>query len=162
MSLDFAIDVLHLVAAIPSLTGAHHERIGMWGHSLGCDLTLRAAEVDTRIQPLGLYAPLSAWAEDLSDYYRLPTSTSSEDLRHALSPGNYLHHLVGPVTIHQGKADRAVDPSWAVRLQNALVKAGVKSELTVHPDIGHFLTRAAHTIVTDTADFFDRTLLGQL
>ena len=85
--LEFAIDVLNLVASIPSLPDAQHERVGMWGHSLGCDLALRAAEVDARVQPVGMWAPLSAWAEDLVDYYRLPTLSSSKDLRHALSPG---------------------------------------------------------------------------
>ena len=29
----------------------------VWGHSLGCDLALRAAEVDARVQPVGMWAP---------------------------------------------------------------------------------------------------------
>ncbi len=157
--LDFAIDVLNLVASIPSLPDAQHERVGMWGHSLGCDLALRAAEVDSRVQPVGMWAPLSAWAEDLVDYYRLPTLSSSEDLRHALSPGNFLEYLVGPVTIHQGAADLAVKPRWAERLHEALEEAGVESELTIHPGVGHYLTRNARRAVTETADFFERELL---
>ena len=156
--LDFAIDVLNLVASIPSLPDAQHERIGMWGHSLGCDLALRAAEVDARVQPVGMWAPLSAWAEDLVDYYRLPTLSSSEDLRHAISPGNFLEYLVGPVTIHQGGADLAVKPRWAERLHEALEEAGVESELTIHPGVGHYLTRNARRAVTATADFFQREL----
>ncbi len=158
--LEFAIDVLNLVASVPALSSAQHERIGMWGHSLGCDLALRAAEVDSRVQPLGLWAPLSGWAEDLADLYRLPTMSSSEDLRHALSPGNFLLYVVGPVTIHQGSADRAVEPAWAARLQAGLVEAGVDSELTVHPGLGHLLTADARRVVTDTADFFKRELVG--
>ena len=157
--LDFAIDVLNLVASIPSLPGAQHERVGMWGHSLGCDLALRAAEVDARVQPVGMWAPLSAWAEDLVDYYRLPTLASSQDLRHALSPGNFLDYLVGPVTIHQGEADLAVKPHWAMRLHAALGEAGVVSELTIHPGVGHYLTLNARRVVTATADFFERELI---
>lgn len=159
--LEFAIDVLNLVASIPSLASAEHDSIGMWGHSLGCDLALRAAEIDSRIQPLGLWAPLSAWADDLADHYRLPTVSSSEELRHALSPGNYLSYLQGPVAIHQGALDRAVAPAWAARLQAALVEAGVYSEMTVHPGIGHLLTADAHAVVTKTADFFERHLIGR-
>ncbi len=158
--LDFAIDVLNLVASIPSLPDAQHERVGMWGHSLGCDLALRAAEVDARVQPVGMWAPLSAWAEDLVDYYRLPTLSSSKDLRHAISPGNFLEYLVGPVTIHQGSADLAVKPQWASRLHAALEAAGVPSELTIHPGVGHYLTLNARRAVTATADFFERELIG--
>ena len=157
--LDFAIDVLNLVASIPSLPDARHERVGMWGHSLGCDLALRAAEVDARVQPVGMWAPLSAWAEDLVDYYRLPTLKSSQDLRHAISPGNFLEYVIGPVTIHQGAADLAVKPHWAQRLHAALGEAGVESELTIHPGVGHYLTRNARRAVTATADFFERELL---
>ena len=157
--LEFAIDVLNLVASIPSLPDAQHERVGMWGHSLGCDLALRAAEVDARVQPVGMWAPLSAWAENLVDYYRLPTLSSSKDLRHALSPGNFLNYLVGPVTIHQGAADLAVKPRWAARLHEALNEAGVESELTIHPGVGHYLTLNARRAVTATADFFERELL---
>ena len=159
--LEFAIDVLNLVASIPSLASAKPDRIGMWGHSLGCDLTLRAAEVDGRVQPLGLWAPLSPWADDLIDYYRLPTVSSSQELRNALSPGNHLSYLQGPVAIHQGTSDRAVAPAWAARLQAALVEAGVDSEMTVHPGVGHLLTADAHAVVTKTADFFERHLIGR-
>lgn len=159
--LDFAIDVLNLVAAIPSLPDAKHERVGMWGHSLGCDLALRAAEVDARVQPVGMWAPLSAWAEDLVDYYRLPTLSSSENLRYHLSPGNFLKYLAGPVTIHQGSADLAVKPDWASRLHAALEEAGVDSELTFHPGVGHYLTRNARRAVTATADFFEREFMGR-
>ena len=156
--LDFAIDVLNLIAALPSVPEARTDRVGAWGHSLGCDVSLRAAEVNPVIGPLALWAPLSAWMDDMADYYFLPTTDDSAELRAALSPGNYLRYLSGPVTIHQGEADRAVKPSWARKLHEALEEAGVPSELTMHPGLGHFLDFEAQVIVQSTADFFERHL----
>ena len=156
--LDFAIDILNLVAAVPSLPEARTDRMGLWGHSLGCDVGLRVAEVNPVIGPMALWAPLSAWMDDMAGYYFLPTAEDSAELRAALSPGNYLRYLNGPVTIHQGEADRVVNPSWARRLHEALQEAGVPSELTMHPGLGHFLDFEAQVVVQSTADFFEHHL----
>ena len=156
--LDFAIDVLNLVAAIPSLPEARPAPIGIWGHSLGSDVALRTAEVSDNVGPVAVWAPVSAWMDDIAAYYRIPTSSRSAQLRAALSPGNFLEFLTGPVTIHQGEADRAVRPEWAVRLQAALQAEGVDSELLVYPGLGHLLGLDAQVVVRQTAGFFQTAL----
>ncbi len=156
--LEFAIDVLNLVAAIESLPEARTGPVGMWGHSLGADLALRAGEVNSAIGPIALWAPLSAWMDDLATYYRLPTSRGSADLRAALSPGNFVQYLRGPVAIHQGENDLVVRPAWARRLHEALLEANVASELVLHPGIGHELNLTAWRVVEQTADFFGEQL----
>ena len=156
--LEFAVDVLNLVASVESLPEARHGTIGMWGHSMGADLALRAAEVNPAIGPLALWAPLSGWMDDISSYYRLPTSTQSTELRAALSPGNYLHHLRGPVEIHQGADDTVVQPEWARKLHRALLGADVSSELILHPRLGHHLDQKSQHAVDQMAGFFNRHL----
>jgi dienelactone hydrolase len=53
------IDVLNLVSSLPSLPQADSDRVGMWGHSMGGGVTLKAITVDTRIRAAVLYAPVS-------------------------------------------------------------------------------------------------------
>ena len=156
--LDFVIDVLNLAAAAREFPEAQRGLIGMWGHSLGGELAVRAAAVDPWIGPVALWAPLSVWMDDLSDYYGVPTSRSSSQLRAALSAGNYLDRLTGPVDIHQGGADRVVNPAWASKLHAALQDANVASSLYVYPEVGHLLNAAAHSVVGNTVDFFQRNL----
>jgi len=156
--LEFAIDVLNLVAAIPTLPEARRDVVGMWGHSLGCDIALRAAEVSSVVGPVSLWAPISAWMDDMAAYYRLPTTEESVRLRQTLSPGNYLSFLRGPVAIHQGEDDRVVRPAWAEKLHRALAAAGVPSTLSMHEGLGHFLDIAAQVVIEDTGEFFAQHL----
>ena len=156
--LEFAIDVLNLASAAREFPEAQPGRIGAWGHSLGGELAIRAGVVDPGIGPIAVWAPLSAWLDDISDYYRVPTSRSSADLRAALSAGNYLEALTGPVDIHQGGEDRVVDPAWASKLRLALEAAGVASNLYVYPGVGHLLNASAQTVVRNSAEFFRRHL----
>ena len=47
---DYTVDVLNAVAAIKAYPDADPERIGMWGHSMGGSITLRAMVVTRRHQ----------------------------------------------------------------------------------------------------------------
>ncbi len=155
---EFAVDVLNLVAGMASIPEARTDNVGMWGHSLGSNVSLRAAAVNPLVGPIALWAPISPWIDEIASYYRLPTFDESEDLRGALSPGNHLRYLRGPVTIHHGEADRVIPAAWARRLHAELLAAGVESELRLHPGLGHYLDLAAQTVVRQTADFFTEHL----
>lgn len=156
--LEFVIDVLNLASAAREFPEAQAGRIGMWGHSLGGELAIRAGVVDPSIGPIALWAPLSVWIDDISAYYRVPTSRSSDQLRAALSAGNYLEGLTGPVDIHQGADDLAVNPAWASKLRLAMQEAGVVSNLYLYPGVGHLLNASAQTVVRNSADFLRRNL----
>ena len=156
--LEFVIDVLNLASAAREFPEAQPGRVGVWGHSLGGELAIRAGVVDPQIGPIALWAPLSVWIDDISDYYRVPTSRSSDQLRAALSAGNYLEGLNGPVDIHQGAEDRAVNPAWASKLRLAMEAAGVASNLYVYPGVGHLLSANAQTVVRNSAEFLRRNL----
>lgn len=60
-----AIDVINLLNAIPSIPQADPGRIGMWGHSMGGGVTLKALEIDARIRAAVLYSTVSADETDL-------------------------------------------------------------------------------------------------
>ncbi len=156
--LEFVIDVLNLAAAAREFPEAQRGLIGIWGHSLGGELAIRAGVVDPWIGPIALWAPLSVWLDDISDYYRVPTSRSSDQLRAALSAGNYLEGLTGPVDIHQGAEDFAVDPAWGAKLRLALGEAGVASNLYIYEGVGHLLNASAQIVVRDSAEFLRRNL----
>lgn len=156
--LEFVVDVLNLASAAREFPEAQPGRIGVWGHSLGGELAIRAGVVDPWIGPIALWAPLSVWLDDISDYYRVPTSRSSNQLRAALSAGNYLQGLTGPVDIHQGADDLAVNPAWATKLRMAMEEAGVASNLYVYPGVGHLLNASAQTVVRNSAEFLRRNL----
>jgi len=59
------IDVINLMNAIPSIAQADAERVGMWGHSMGGGVTIKALTIDTRIKAAVLYSPVSADFADI-------------------------------------------------------------------------------------------------
>jgi uncharacterized protein len=59
------IDVLNLLNAIPSIEQADPDRVGMWGHSMGGGVTIKALTIDPRIKAAALYSPVSADFADL-------------------------------------------------------------------------------------------------
>jgi dienelactone hydrolase len=54
------IDVINLINAIPSIEQADPERVGMWGHSMGGGVTMKAVTIDPRIKAGVLYSTVSA------------------------------------------------------------------------------------------------------
>ncbi len=56
----YAIDVLNLIASLPSLPYADTSRIGIWGHSMGGGITIRVLTISDQIKVAALYGALSA------------------------------------------------------------------------------------------------------
>lgn len=128
------VDVMHLLAAIPSLPQADPQRVGMLGHSMGGGITTKILTLGANLRAAVLYAPNSADDADLAARWgygcigdinlsqcnsadMLPADLPSELLdayrQAALDPIRMreiapIYHLAGihiPVQIHIGEAD---------------------------------------------------------
>jgi fermentation-respiration switch protein FrsA (DUF1100 family) len=58
--IGYAIDVLNLIASLPSLPFADPYRVGIWGHSMGGGVTIRVLAINDTIKVGALYGALSA------------------------------------------------------------------------------------------------------
>jgi uncharacterized protein len=61
------IDVINLINAISSIKQADLDRVGMWGHSMGGGVTMKALTIDERIKAAVLYSSVSADFVDIID-----------------------------------------------------------------------------------------------
>lgn len=59
MEVGFAIDVLNLIASLPSLPNADTSRIGIWGHSMGGSITIRVLTINDSIKVASLYGAVT-------------------------------------------------------------------------------------------------------
>ncbi|MCZ2127164.1 MAG: alpha/beta fold hydrolase [Anaerolineales bacterium] len=60
------IDVIHLINALPSIPQADAKRVGMWGHSMGGGIAVKALTIlGDRVKAAVLYSPVSADFADL-------------------------------------------------------------------------------------------------
>jgi dipeptidyl aminopeptidase/acylaminoacyl peptidase len=57
--IGYAIDVLNLIASLPSLAYADTSRIGIWGHSMGGGITIRVLAISGQLKVASLYGSLT-------------------------------------------------------------------------------------------------------
>ncbi|MBI4790249.1 MAG: alpha/beta fold hydrolase [Chloroflexi bacterium] len=59
LDVGYAIDVLNLIASLPSLPYADTKNIGIWGHSMGGAVTIRVLAVSDQIKVAALYGAVT-------------------------------------------------------------------------------------------------------
>lgn len=75
----YTIDVLNAVASMKAYPGADPNRIGMWGHSMGGSITLRAMVVSPDIKAGVIWAGVVASYPDLFDRWRRRANDDDDD-----------------------------------------------------------------------------------
>jgi len=58
--IGYAIDVLNLIAELPSLPNVDMAHVGIWGHSMGGGITIRVLTINDSLRVAALYGALSA------------------------------------------------------------------------------------------------------
>jgi uncharacterized protein len=181
ISADYMIDVLNAVSSIKKYPDANPNKIGMWGHSMGGGITLRALAVSKDIKAGALLAGVVASPASFYNYWQQNVSTpgvpswikenggrtlnefgtpvSNPDLWNAISPYSYIADFSAPVEIHHGTADTDVPIVFSDELNKALVDAGKTVEYFVYQNGDHNLAGAARSpVLTRTVDFFRSNL----
>jgi len=158
---EYAVDVLNLLAAVPSVPQADAARVGMWGHSMGGEIGLRVLEADRgqRLKGTVFGAPTSGDVRANNRFYAGGAAPDvAEQIAFQLSPINYISWIDSPVALHQGDRDREVDPQWTVQLRDALQGAGKAVEFFWYPGQDHNWSAGWGEITPRTLAFFDRTV----
>jgi uncharacterized protein len=157
---EFAIDVLNLIASINTIDKADPNKIGMWGHSMGGEVSLRAAEATDKLKAIALWAPTSANASDNSNFYggkHNPSAYNPEN--DGISPINYLKYISAPISLHQGLVDVEVKPEWSKELNDALKKEGKTVEYFEYPGQDHNFRNLGWDLISErTLAFYNKYL----
>ncbi len=175
---DYSIDVLNAVASIQQYGEANPARIGLWGHSMGGFLTLRAMVVSHEIKAgviwsgvvasyedmyrmftlgaqMGLVPEsVRAWGDALLGQFGAPEQNST--FWKAISANSYLADLSGPIQLHHGTGDTVVPPIFSNLLLQDIVEAGGRAEYYQYPGDDHSLSASFDTAMARSIDFFDK------
>ncbi|MCS6994760.1 MAG: alpha/beta fold hydrolase [Anaerolineales bacterium] len=177
----YLIDVLNAVSALQQHPQVNPEKIGMWGHSMGGYLTLRAMVVSQQVKAGVIWAGVVAsYPEMLYNWRRTGAFTPSPSSRGAgwrgtwletygtpeqnpefwasISANTYLSDLSGPLQLHHGTADEDVPVAFSIRLAEQARTAGQTVELYLYEGDNHNISRFFTTAMNRTIAFFDRVL----
>jgi dipeptidyl aminopeptidase/acylaminoacyl peptidase len=184
---DYTVDVLNAVASLKGYADADPERIGMWGHSMGGHITLRAMVVTGDVKAgviwagvVGSYEDLFArwrrreetrptptpnpnwtgrrWRQELLETYGTPEE--NPEFWAAISPVSYLGHLSGPLQLHHGTTDASVPVEFSEDLSARLVELGRTAELYTYEGDNHNISNNFGTAMKRSIAFFDRYVKG--
>lgn len=182
-SSDYVIDTLNAYAALESASFVNAERIGLWGHSMSGNVTLRAFTARPDIPAVVIWAGAGYTYTDLREYgiddnsYRpLPQDTEAAKHRVALreqygefsetsdfwkqvTPSNYLADLQGALQLHHAVDDTVVSINYSRNLNRLLDETTIVHEINEYPVGGHNINSTSFSkAMSNTAAFLKQHL----
>ena len=176
----YTTDVLNALGSLRLDKRVNAARIGMWGHSMGGHLTLRALVIDKGVKAASIWAGVVApysllqtgWtrgpgAESIPDsarkkgrelIARYGSAAQNPGFWQAVSPNSYVADISAPVELQQGSADVEVPQSFHRSLERALKAAGKPYTSYVYPGDDHNLSRNLSTALRRSVAFFRANL----
>ncbi len=178
---DYTIDVLNALASLKGHPKVNPEKIGMWGHSMGGYLTLRAMVISPDVKVGVIWAGVVASYPDLLYNWRrtgsfTPSPSSrgvgwrtrwietygtpeqNPDFWAAVSANTYVADLSGPLQLHHGTADEDVPLAFSIRLAEEVRAAGGTADLYTYEGDNHNISKSFTQAMDRTIAFFDEYL----
>lgn len=182
---DYTTDVLNALASIKRYKDADPNRIGMWGHSMGGQVTLRAMVISKEIKAGVIWGGVVASYPDIMTRWtrgtgRGPSPTPRADLPFAasgwrnslmrdygtpdqnpefwasISPNSYLADIAGPLQLHHGLADEEVPVAFSASLYEQMQAARKTVEYYTYPGNDHNISQSFGLAETRSLQWFDK------
>lgn len=181
----YTIDVLNALASLKKYKDADSARIGMWGHSLGGNITLRSVVVNpTDIKAAVIWGGVVGTYDDLMNNWqrRVPYSPSPAELAlrsrrrqeliskygtpksnsefwSSIDPNSYLTDITAPIQIHTGAKDEEVPAAFSQGFFDRLKKQNKIVEFYSYPNGDHNISEPDFSLAMQrSVDFFNKYL----
>jgi dipeptidyl aminopeptidase/acylaminoacyl peptidase len=177
----YTVDVLNGLSAVKTHPDADPGRIGMWGHSMGGHITLRAMVISEEIDAGVIWGGVVASYPDLFERWRRaddgPTPTpnptrvrgrwrssmfdiygSPDDNPNfwaSISANSYLDELSGPLQLHHSTTDATVPVEFSEILYDQVLATDRTAELYLYEGDNHNIFANFWTAMQRSIDFFD-------
>lgn len=166
---SYAIDVLHLLSGLGSVSQADTNNVFMYGHSMGAEVSLLVAQNSPQVKALSLWAPAVTDFPQNITYFRnrhLPVSTDQPSFQSALdqlltrypaSDFTSLAHLDKiniPIIIHHSPTDESVPYSWSQTLNKQLQQQNKTVTFYTYQNDDHNLSRHWSQALNRDLEFF--------
>lgn len=182
-SANYAIDDLNAIASVKKFPDANPNKIGIWGHSMGGNISLRVSEISKDIKVAVIWGGvvgnyndiLYNWqnkvtyrpnAEDLglrnlgsqSLLAVYGTPSKNPDFWNSIDPTFNLNYVNVPFQIHVGLADNQVPPSFSRNLYEKLKAEKKIVEYYEYSGANHDINQSFNPAMKRTIIFFDKYL----
>lgn len=176
---DYTRDVLNALASIKNYPDADPARIGMWGHSMGGFITLRAMVVNPDVKAGVIWGGVVGSYADLLNNWRrrnstTPTGTPGGARRwrdalvsehgtpeanptfwNSISANTFLTDISGPLQLHHGESDASVPVAFSKTLKEQMDNIQKPVKLFTYPGDDHDITNNFVAAMRRSVEFFD-------
>jgi fermentation-respiration switch protein FrsA (DUF1100 family) len=171
------------IDSIKKYPKANPGKIGMWGHSMGGQISLRVSEVSPDIKAVVIWSgvvgslndviynwqgKVSYKPEALDLYLRnlglsellakYGSPSQNPDFWNGIDPVSNLNFINSPFQLHTGLSDNQVPPSFSKELYNKLVDSKKTAEYYEYPGANHDINQSFSLAMKRTIEFFGKYL----
>jgi uncharacterized protein len=178
---DYTADVMNAISSVKTFKSANPARVGLWGHSMGGYLSLRALVLGSGARAAVIWGGVVAPHLDIFKFWGSRTRADNQRYRrysaqrealykqygtpqenpnfwNAMSANTFITAPSAPIQLHHGITDTVVPVEFSRILSSQLKKVGSVSELYAYPRTDHNLTQSFNTAMRRSVAFFDRYL----
>ena len=183
---SYTTDVLNALSSIKKYKDANPNKIGMWGHSMGGNITLRSLVINTKdIKAAVIWGGVvGSYGDLLNNWHRrTPFQPSQRELVYrssgrqnivnkfgtpeqnptywnAIDPTFFVVDITAPIQLDAGEADEEVPPAFSQKLYDKLKNAGKTVEIYIYPGNDHNISQSLNLALEHSVNFFDKYLKG--
>ncbi len=182
-SSDYIIDTLNAYAALQSTDFVNPKKVGLWGHSMAGNISLRSLAVKPEIPAVVIWAGAGYSYLDLrqygisdASYQPLPSPTQNMNRRQRLiqthgqpsaddpfwklmAPTNYLSELKGAIALHHAVDDSVVNVNYSRNLNSLLDQTKVPHQFFEYPNGDHNIASPSfESAMQRTVEFYKKYL----
>lgn len=182
-SSDYIIDTLNARAALMASDFVNPQKVGLWGHSMAGNVTLRSLAVQPDIPAVVIWGGAVFTYADRLEYgiqdgsYMPPAQTTERQRQRQrlrdlygefnnnhpfwkqVAPTNYLNDIKGAVSLHSAINDDVVNIGYSRGLNALLDKTKIPHKLNEYPSGGHNISGTSFvSAMQDTVMFFKEYL----
>lgn len=181
----YTIDDLNAISSIKKYKDANPNKIGVWGHSMGGNITLRDLVVNTKdIKAAVIWGGVVGSYNDIMNNWqrRVPYQPSARELAlrnrnrqrltqkygtpqtnpsfwNSIDPTQYVNDISAPVQLHHGTDDEEVPIAFSQSLYDKLQKVNKNVELFAYEGADHNISAPSFNTAMDRSlKFFDKYL----
>ncbi len=180
---DYIVDTLNAYSALQNADFVNPEKVGLWGHSMAGNVTLRSFAAKPDIPAVAIWAGAGFTYSDLLEYrisdnsYRPPQQSTErarkrQELRDSygefdpnhefwkqVAASNYLNDLKGSVGLFHAIDDNVVDVEYSQNLNRLLNETTVTHEYHEYSGGGHNIEGSNFSnAMRETVEFYNKYL----
>lgn len=180
---NYTIDDLNALSSIKNYPGANPNKIGVWGHSMGGNITLRDLVTSPDIKAAVIWGGVVGSYNDIVNNWqsRVTYHPAPQDLAlrnqnrqmlisqygnprdnsafwQAIDPTNFLSNISAPVQLDVGGADNEVPIAFSQSLYQNLQSLGKTVEYYVYSGSDHNISQGFNLAMQRSLTFLDKYL----